>query len=132
MNRAGPGTFSGDIKECLREDVRSLLQDTTTTTVITVSTPTQAGTFTPASGAYANTVSECSVRAWVTDLTLNQVLGIPGAQIGDLKVFVMDDDLQVPPNKDTSLNWGGDDYSVLEVRTDVINVHHELHARRRS
>lgn len=99
MNVVGYGTLDDVATATLVADVAALCRDTDTGTSLTwIATGTRA--YQPGSGTVDYAETRTTVTAWVSDLSLEQVQRIEGAQLGDVSVLIAFADLATAPATD--------------------------------
>lgn len=108
----------------------SMLADVDTATSVVFTTATGARAYDPRAGAATYGETDTTVSAWVSDLTLEQVGKIDGAQVGDCQILVRYADLTTAPDTGDRCRVGSIPYRVYRVVRGPVSTHFVIYAQR--
>ena len=128
MNVSGAGLSAYEMSG-LTATLSALLPDADmSTTVVFVTSGARA--INPRTGSVTYSETPTSVSAWVSDLSLEQVAKIDGAQVGDAQVLIRYADLATEPDTGDRFSIGSVDYRVYRVIRGPFRTHFCIYAQR--
>jgi len=128
MNTSGAGLSAYEVKGMVAIS-SSLLADADTATTV-VFTTSGARSFNAATGQATYSETPTSVSAWFSDLSLEEVGKIQGAQVGDAQILIRYADLATEPDTGDRCSVGSVDYRVYRVIKGPINAHFVVYVQR--
>jgi hypothetical protein len=128
MNESSVGFSAFDVADMART-VSGLLTSTPGTS-ITVYQATTGRSYDPASGTASAAETPTTVTGWASDLRLDEIERIQGAQVGDRKILIRFADLATAPTTADRIQIGGVDHRVYSVIRGPLDTHFVLYASR--
>lgn len=129
MNESATGLSTLDLASMAR-DASALLALSATATSVVVYQATEGRSYDPASGTASTAEAATTVSGWVSDLRLDEIERIQGAQVGDRKVLIRYADLTTAPTTADRLSIAGIDHRIYAVIRGPLDTHFVLYASR--
>lgn len=129
MNSIGPNVLTDVGKAAIKARISAAIKKNQIGITVVVKTPTGVST-NYASGAVTVSASSTSVTALPESITSNEIANSGGLfQQGDKRIRVFVDDLSTAPTTSSSFTIGSDNYAVIAVSKDNLDLHYLISGR---